>query len=133
VQAQVAEPHLDQRAHRPRHESAALLGGGDPVPDLSPNAERVPSQTDAAGVPPVDEDPAPVERSLVVHHALEPPPLVVDRAGRVHPRHPGLETSSLDLDQRPDLVQVRDREPPQDGAVAQIGGQGVHEVGVAAF
>ena len=44
-----------------------------------------------------------------------------------------LETRSLDLDQRPDLVQVRDREPPQDGAVAQIGGQGVHEVGVAAF
>jgi hypothetical protein len=133
VQAEVAEPHPDQRAHRPRHQSATLLGGGDPVPDLSPNPERVPAQADAAGVPPVDEDPAPVERSLVAHHALEPPPLVVDRAGQVDPRHPGFETGPLELDQRPDLVQVREREPPQDGAVAEIGGQGAHDAGVAAF
>ena len=96
VQAQVAEPHVDQRAHRPRDQAAALLGGRDPVPDLAANAERVPPQAGAPGVPPVDEDPAPVERALVVHDALEPPPLVVDRPGGVDPRHPGFEAGPFE-------------------------------------
>ena len=68
-----------------------------------------------------------------MHDALEPLPLVVDRPGGVDPRHPGFEAGPFELDERPDLVQVRHREPPQDGALAEVGGQGTHEAGVAAF